>query len=231
MSDFWKSYDITAAEYGAGYECYPLFGTVHLIELALSALFLLCMVWWYRRSTPRIRRHILVGVTAALLADEESSPEMEYLRTLVWEEVEKALGELPAAQRDVFELTEMEGFTFRELAEDTGIPVATLLSRKHYAVKHLRNRLAEVYEALLYVRKAGDPSEGCRLRIGDGETSDRIRNLHGQRIDRPGVRNRFGRNVEFGGRDQVRRFRGRLDAVQQFIAPHHRLEGVAPARR
>ena len=37
MSDFWKSYDITAAEYGAGYECYPLFGTVHLIELALSA--------------------------------------------------------------------------------------------------------------------------------------------------------------------------------------------------
>ncbi len=81
--------------------------------------------------------------------DEESSPEMEYLRTLVWEEIEKALGELPAAQRDVFELTEMEGFTFRELAEDTGIPVATLLSRKHYAVKHLRNRLAEVYEALL----------------------------------------------------------------------------------
>lgn len=70
MSDFWKSYDITAAEYGAGYECYPLFGTVHLIELALSALFLLCMVWWYRRSTPRTRRHILVGVTAALLADE-----------------------------------------------------------------------------------------------------------------------------------------------------------------
>ena len=70
MSDFWKSYDITAAEYGACYECYPLFGTVHLIELALSALFLLCMVWWYRRSTPRTRRHILVGVTAALLADE-----------------------------------------------------------------------------------------------------------------------------------------------------------------
>ena len=90
-----------------------------------------------------------VSEITALLTDEESSPEMEYLRTLVWEEVEKALGELPAAQRDVFELTEMEGFTFRELAEDTGIPVATLLSRKHYAVKHLRNRLAEVYEALL----------------------------------------------------------------------------------
>lgn len=59
-----------------------------------------------------------VSEITALLADEESSPEME-------------------------------GFTFRELAEDTGIPVATLLSRKHYAVKHLRNRLAEIYEALL----------------------------------------------------------------------------------
>ena len=70
MSDFWKSYDITAAEYGAGYECYPLFGTVHLIELALSALFLLGMVWWYRRSAPCTRRRILVGVTAALLVDE-----------------------------------------------------------------------------------------------------------------------------------------------------------------
>ena len=61
MSDFWKSYDIPAAEYGAGYECYPLFGTVHLIELALSALFLLCMVWWYRRSAPCTRRRIQGG--------------------------------------------------------------------------------------------------------------------------------------------------------------------------
>ena len=61
MSDFWKSYDITAAEYGAGYECYPLFGTVHLIELALSALFLLGMVWWYRRSTLRMRETSSLG--------------------------------------------------------------------------------------------------------------------------------------------------------------------------
>lgn len=91
----------------------------------------------------------LISEITALLADEGSSPEMEYLRALVWEEVEKALNELPAAQRDVFELTEMEGFTFRELAEDTGIPVATLLSRKHYAVKYLRSRLADIYEAFL----------------------------------------------------------------------------------
>lgn len=91
----------------------------------------------------------LISEITALLADDGGSPEMEYLRALVWEELAKALDELPAAQREVFELTEMEGFTFRELAEDTGIPVATLLSRKHYAVKHLRTRLADIYEALL----------------------------------------------------------------------------------
>lgn len=98
---------------------------------------------------PRDEEGGMVDEITALLADESSSPEMEYLRRLVWEEVEKALDKLPAAQRDVFWLTEMEDFTFRELAEATGIPVATLLSRKHYAVKHLRHRLADLYEALL----------------------------------------------------------------------------------
>lgn len=91
----------------------------------------------------------VVSEIAALLADEENSPETEFLRTMVWEEFGRALDELPAEQRDVFWLTEMEGFSFRELADDTGIPVATLLSRKHYAVKHLRSRLAELYEAIL----------------------------------------------------------------------------------
>ena len=69
---------------------------------------------------------------------------------MVWDELEKALDELPAEQRDIFWLTEIEGLSFRELAEDTGIPIATLLSRKHYAVKHLRNRLADIYEAILH---------------------------------------------------------------------------------
>lgn len=91
----------------------------------------------------------LVSELTALLADDEHTPEAEYVRTLVWEELERALDELPAAQRDIFYLTEIEGFTFRELSEDMGIPVATLLSRKHYAVRYLRSRLADIYEALL----------------------------------------------------------------------------------
>ena len=70
MNDFWFSYELTAAKYGPSFQCYPLFGRVHLLELAVSALFILGMAVWYRRAGARTRRHILVGVTAALLADE-----------------------------------------------------------------------------------------------------------------------------------------------------------------
>ena len=70
MNDFWKSYDITHAEYGADYRCYPLYGTVHLIELAISLAFIVGAALWYRRSSARTRRRILVGVTALLLLDE-----------------------------------------------------------------------------------------------------------------------------------------------------------------
>ena len=84
-----------------------------------------------------------------VLNDENQSPEKEYLRTLVWEELEKALDELPLEQRVIFEQTELNGVTFRELSIENGIPVETLLSRKHYAVKHLRKRLKEIYEDLL----------------------------------------------------------------------------------
>lgn len=85
-----------------------------------------------------------------VLNDDERSPEKEYLRALVWEELEKALGELPDEQRTVFEQTELCGISFRELSEKSGVSVKTLLSRKHYAVKYLRERLKEIYEAILY---------------------------------------------------------------------------------
>lgn len=90
-----------------------------------------------------------VADVSRFLTDEADSPEKEYLRSLVWEELETALSELPAEQRLVFEATEIEGFSFKELAETTEIPLATLISRKHYAVLHLRKRLACVYEDLL----------------------------------------------------------------------------------
>ena len=79
------------------------------------------------------------------LSDPEDTPETQFLRSLVWIELEKALDELPAEQRSVFELTELEGFSNKEIFESTGIPVNTLLSRKRYAILHLRERLADLY--------------------------------------------------------------------------------------
>ena len=81
--------------------------------------------------------------------NDNSTPETEYLRSLVWLELEAALSELPSEQREVFELTEMEGLSTKEVSEATGVPVNTLLSRKHYAIKHLRNRLEGLYRDII----------------------------------------------------------------------------------
>ena len=86
-----------------------------------------------------------------LFGDETSpSPETEYLRSLVWEELETALAELPPEQREIFELSELHGLPMKEIAQTTGVAVNTLLSRKHYAVVYLRKRLKEFYDDLLY---------------------------------------------------------------------------------
>jgi RNA polymerase sigma factor (sigma-70 family) len=86
-----------------------------------------------------------------VLFDDESSPspEMEYLRSLVWEELEIALAELPPEQRKIYELTELDGIPVKEIAQTAGVPVNTLLSRKHYAVLHLRKRLKELYDEIV----------------------------------------------------------------------------------
>ncbi len=76
------------------------------------------------------------------------TPEEEYLKTLLWEELEQALAELPSAQREVFEKTELYGYSYKELAEESGASQQALLSRKHKAVLYLRSRLRSVYEAL-----------------------------------------------------------------------------------
>ncbi|MFN8242690.1 MAG: sigma-70 family RNA polymerase sigma factor [Ferruginibacter sp.] len=84
-----------------------------------------------------------------MLLPDKSNPETEYLRNLFWEELQKALDELPEEQRSVFIQTEIEGIPFKEIAARTGEPVPTLLSRKRYAVLHLRERLGVLKEELL----------------------------------------------------------------------------------
>ncbi|MDR2824053.1 MAG: RNA polymerase sigma factor [Prevotellaceae bacterium] len=78
------------------------------------------------------------------------SPETEYLRSLVWQELETALAELPAEQREIYELTECEGIPVKIVAETTGVAVNTLLSRKHYAMLHLRKRMRTLYEEIVF---------------------------------------------------------------------------------
>lgn len=76
------------------------------------------------------------------------TPEEEYLKTLLWEELGQALSELPAPQREVFEKTELHGYSIKMLAEESGASEQALLSRKHKAVLFLRTRLRDVYDAL-----------------------------------------------------------------------------------
>jgi RNA polymerase sigma factor (sigma-70 family) len=81
-----------------------------------------------------------------LLPSPEAGPEALYLRAMLLEELEVALEELPAAQREVFVAHELEGRSFKQLAAESGVGINTLLARKRYAVLHLRERLRSVYE-------------------------------------------------------------------------------------
>jgi RNA polymerase sigma factor (sigma-70 family) len=81
-----------------------------------------------------------------LLPSPEAGPEAAYTRTVLLEELEDALEELPEEQRNVFLAHAIEGRSYKELAAETGVSVNTLLSRKHYAVIHLRERLQDVYD-------------------------------------------------------------------------------------
>jgi RNA polymerase sigma factor (sigma-70 family) len=82
---------------------------------------------------------------AGLLFGEETNPETEYLRSLVLDEIKNAIGELPPEQREVFELTEYYRMPVKEIAKNSGVPVNTVLSRRHYAVLHLRKKLGKAF--------------------------------------------------------------------------------------
>jgi RNA polymerase sigma factor (sigma-70 family) len=79
-----------------------------------------------------------------LLPSPDAGPEAAYARRVLLLALDDALAELPAAQREVFIAHELDGRSFKELAEQTGLGVNTLLSQKHYAVRHLRRRLLAI---------------------------------------------------------------------------------------
>ncbi|MEO6456482.1 MAG: sigma-70 family RNA polymerase sigma factor [Ginsengibacter sp.] len=84
-----------------------------------------------------------------VLFSNTSNPETEYLRSLFWSTLQEALDELPGEQREAFVQHELEDIPFEKIAKETGVPVATLISRKRYAVLHLRERLAILKDELL----------------------------------------------------------------------------------
>ena len=89
-----------------------------------------------------------------LLPSPDAGPDALFARSVLLAEIEAALGELPAGQREVFLAHEIDGRSFAEISAETGVSVNTLLSRKHYAVKRLRSRLQHIYEESGYERKS-----------------------------------------------------------------------------
>jgi len=83
-----------------------------------------------------------------LLPSPEAGPDALYARSLLFDELEDALDELPEEQREVFVAHEFEGRSFKEMSAETGVSVNTLLARKRYAVLHLRKRLQSIYNEL-----------------------------------------------------------------------------------
>ena len=81
-----------------------------------------------------------------LLPSPDAGPEALYARSVLFEELEAALEELPEEQRKVFVAHEMDGRSFKQIAEETGLSINTVLSRKHYAILHLRRRLEAIYK-------------------------------------------------------------------------------------
>ncbi len=138
---------------------YQFIGNTQPIEQLTAWLFTVAR----NKITDRQRKHkpdSLEDVFAAPEGEEtlnwteflfttSDDPEKEYLRTLFWEELRVALDELPEEQRQVFIMNELEDVPFKDIAEQTGVPVNTLLSRKRYAVLHLRERLQTLKNELL----------------------------------------------------------------------------------
>ena len=83
-----------------------------------------------------------------LLLDENASPELALFKEEFWSELMQALDELPENQKEVFLLNEIEDFTLQEIADQKGENLKTIISRKGYAVKHLRKRLQHLYNEL-----------------------------------------------------------------------------------
>lgn len=107
--------------------------------------------FWRKKREVSIETEDVVceDIAHTLFSSPQDAPDTVFLRKLVWQELDMALAELPQEQREVFCLTVFDGVPVKDISTVTGTPVATLLSRKHYAVKYLRKRFHNLYDALI----------------------------------------------------------------------------------
>lgn len=143
-------------QFVAGYD------TIESLDRVTSWLFSVArnkIIDRYRRDAARPKRTD-IGLQAGtdddapltlqdILPDFGNTPEDAYLRDMIWDAIMGALDDLPAEQRDIFVKNEIEEKGFREIAEETGISINTLLSRKRYAILALRKKLQGLYNDIL----------------------------------------------------------------------------------
>ncbi len=136
------------------YQLMSSYSVTEPIEKMTSWLFTVArnkIIDWYRKkrpeSLPRSESDPSLPLNLEdILYDPTQNPDQVYARSLVWTELADALDDLPEEQKEVFVMHELEGKSFKEIAEITGEPVNTLLSRKRYAVLYLREELKELYD-------------------------------------------------------------------------------------
>ena len=107
----------------------------------------------FRRKKPESFSDLVIGDQAGgslrwedLLPSPDGGPDALYARSVLLDEIELAIDELPEEQREVFVEHELEGRSFKDMAQETGLSINTLLARKRYAVLHLRRRLQGIYD-------------------------------------------------------------------------------------
>jgi RNA polymerase sigma factor (sigma-70 family) len=137
------------------------YSTIESLDRATSWLYSVArnkIIDRYRRESVRPQRTDFEALTQGeddtpitlqeILPDLGNTPEDAHFRDLIWDAIMEALDDLPADQREVFVQNEIEEKGFREIAEETGISINTLLSRKRYAIIALRKRLQKLYDEL-----------------------------------------------------------------------------------
>jgi len=133
---------------------------VGVIDKAASWLFRVAnnrIIDWYRKNRPETFNKLIVQPAPEtedtdspiqledILFDPTENPDTLYLRSTVWSLLSEALDEMPEEQSEVFVMHELDDKSFKEIAEITGVPVNTLISRKRYAILYLREKLQELY--------------------------------------------------------------------------------------